>query len=141
MSEKRRLLKRVAEIYNCLDLQTSHHSDISGGCSVCGRCCDFGKFDHLLYVTTPELMYLAAKIGDENIRPMAGRRCPYNVEGNCTVYENRFAGCRIFFCKADKDEQNRFSELSLGKFKALCVEFGVPYRYRELGEALSDFCG
>jgi len=141
MSERERLLKRVAEIYNWLDLQTGHYGDISGGCSACGKCCDFASFDHLLFVTKPELMYLAAKIGDENIRPMAGRRCPYNVEGNCTVYENRFAGCRIFFCKADKDEQNRLSELASGKFKASCEEFGVPYRYGELGEALSGFCG
>ena len=141
MSEKGRLLKRVAEIYNWLDLQTDHYSDISGGCSACGRCCDFEEFDHLLYVTKPELMYLAAKIGDENIRPMAGRQCPYNVGGRCTIYENRFAGCRIFFCKADKDEQSKLSESALGKFKALCGEFGVPYRYSELGEALSGFCG
>lgn len=139
MSEKEQLLKRVAEIYNWLDLQTDQYRDISGGCSACGRCCDFESFDHLLYVTTPELIYLAAKIGDENIRPMADKRCSYNVEGRCTVYENRFAGCRIFFCKADKDEQSRLSELSVGKFRALCGEFGVPYRYRELGEALGCF--
>ena len=84
-------------------------------------------------------MYLAAKIGEENIRPMAGRRCPYNVEGRCTIYENRFAGCRTFFCKADEDEQNKLSELSLGKFKALCGDFGVPYRYGELSVALNGF--
>jgi len=135
------LLKRVAEIYNWLDLQIREFSGLAGACEVCGRCCDFARFDHRLFVTTPELMYLAAKIGAENIKPMPTGRCPYNVDGKCTIYEYRFAGCRIFCCKGDKDFQSRLSESALKKFKSICTEFQVPYRYIALSGALNGFVG
>ncbi len=143
------LLKRVAEIYNWLDLQISNNSSLAGQCKICGECCDFDSpapaseqgFDHRLFVTTPELMYLAANLGAENIKPMPTGRCPYNVGGKCTVYEYRFAGCRIFYCKADADFQSRLSELVLAKLKSICTEFQIPYRYTDLAAALNGFVG
>jgi len=135
------LLKRVAEVYNWLDSQARHHNDLAGVCDVCGKCCDFESFDHRLFVTPPELMYLAAKLGAEKIRPMSGSRCPYNIGGKCTVYEYRFAGCRIFCCKADADFQSRLSESALEKFKSICTEFQVPYCYSDLATALNRFVG
>jgi hypothetical protein len=86
-------------------------------------------------------MYLSANIGVENIKPITGGKCPYNVEGKCTIYEYRFAGCRIFCCKADKNFQSSLSEASLEKFKFLCEEFDVPYRYNDLPTALKGFVG
>jgi len=194
-----RFLERVAEIYNWLDSQISRHGDLAGRCEACGKCCDFGNpaltceqepavsvnrwFDHHLFVTTPELMYLAANLGsaltaetaesaekkDKNknkikrsdntknlgvlcdpclrrgkpVPAEAGSgkrkmgRCPYNVGGKCTVYEYRFAGCRIFCCNADADFQSRLSESAIKKFKDLCTEFSIPYRYIDLPTALT----
>jgi uncharacterized cysteine cluster protein YcgN (CxxCxxCC family) len=62
-------LKRVAEIYKWLDLQIHNNSELAGVCDACGKCCDFSKFDHRLFVTTPELMYLAANLGTESVKP------------------------------------------------------------------------
>jgi hypothetical protein len=70
---------------------------------------------------------------------MPGGRCPYNVDGKCTIYEYRFSGCRIFCCNADEDFQSRLSEEVLQKLKAICTEFQIPYRYADLAAALGSF--
>jgi hypothetical protein len=133
-----RLLQSVAELYNWLDSQLNQHSDLAGVCEVCGKCCDFDAFEHSLFVTPPELMYFTAKLGAENIKPMTGSRCPYNVGGRCTVYEYRFAGCRIFCCKADVDFQDNLSELALRRLKSICAEFQISYHYTDLATALEN---
>ena len=130
-------LRRVAEIYKWLDLQICEAGDSAGACEACGKCCDFAQFDHRLFVTTPELMYLTAKIGAENIKQMTGSRCPYNIDGKCSVYEYRFAGCRIFCCKGDADFQNRLSESALRKFKSICDASQIPYQYADLPNVLN----
>lgn len=147
MKNSTELLKRVAGIYNWLHLQVRDNSDLSGHCDVCGKCCDFDApapageqgFDHRLFVTPPELIYLAANPGGENMKAMPTSRCPYNIDGKCTIYEYRFAGCRIFSCRGDEDFQSRLSESALKKFKSICIEFKIPYRYTDLAMALNGF--
>ena len=134
----KKLLKKVAEIYEWLDQQVHDNSDLAGVCDVCGKCCDFDAFDHRLFVTPPELMYLTANLGDEKREAMPTSRCPYQLDGKCTVYEYRFAGCRIFCCNGDADFQSRLSESVLEKFKSLCTEFQIPYRYTDLATALNN---
>ncbi|MHC4062296.1 MAG: YkgJ family cysteine cluster protein [Planctomycetota bacterium] len=135
---EKRLVRRVAEIYRWLDLQIRDNGSLSGVCEACGKCCDFDNFDHRLFVTTPELMYLAAKLGGEKIKPMNGGRCPYNVNGKCSIYEYRFGGCRIFCCRGNSNFQSRLSESAVKKFKSACVEFDVPYKYLDLAAALNE---
>jgi len=133
------LLNKVAEIYDWLDGQIRLTDGLVGGCDSCGRCCDFEAFDHRLFVTPPELMYLAANLGAENIKPMPDSRCPYHLICQCTVYKYRFAGCRIFSCKGDADFQSGLSESVLEKFKSICTEFNIPYRYTDLATALNNY--
>jgi len=135
------LLRKVAEIYNWFDSQIRENSALAGVCDMCGRCCDFKGFDHRLFVTTSEMIYFAANVGTENIKPMTTSRCPYQTDDKCTVYKFRFAGCRIFYCKGDADFQSRLSESALKKFKSLCTEFQIPYRYVDLAVALNSFTG
>jgi len=130
------LLRKVAEIYDWLDSQIHKNNALAGHCDICGRCCDFERFDHRLFVTTPELMYLAAKQGTESIKPMTTNRCSYQTDNKCTVYKFRFAGCRIFYCRGDADFQSRLSESALKKFKSICEQFQIPYRYIDLPTAL-----
>ena len=52
-------------------------------------------------------------------------------------YEYRFVGCRIFCCKADADFQSCLTEDVLEKLKSLCIEFEIPYVYRDLASALN----
>jgi hypothetical protein len=150
----KRLLEKVAEIYTWLDTKIRNNNQLTGRCSACGKCCDFGgpapdseqEFDHHLFVTPPELMYLttgqqAASLGAENIKSMPSSRCPYNIDCKCTVYEYRFASCRIFCCDADADFQSELSESALEKLKSLCTEFQIPYRYTGLADALNSLAG
>jgi hypothetical protein len=130
---------KVAEIYGWLDSQISKSADRAGQCQMCGSCCDFDAFEHRLFVTTPELMYLAANLENENIKPMHTSRCPYNIDSKCSIYKYRFAGCRIFCCKASQDFQSTLSESTLKRFKSLCTQLHIPYRYSDLATALNGF--
>ena len=136
MINKELLLERVGEIYDWLDMQIKNTNQ-ADTCQACGACCNFAEFDHRLFVTPPELIYLNAKIGAE-LKPMESAICPYNIIGKCSVYENRFAGCRIFFCKGDTEFQSNLSEAALKNFKAICTELQIPYRYMELSDALKN---
>ncbi len=131
------LLNKVAEIYDWLDLQIRQSADTPAQCDACGKCCDFARFDHRLFVTPPELMYLTANLHDEDLKPMPTGRCPYNTDGKCTVYDYRFAGCRIFSCKSDPDFQSTLTESTLNKLKSLCTQFHIPYRYTDLPTTLN----
>jgi hypothetical protein len=135
------LLERVAEVYEWIELKISHKGRMAGGCKACGNCCDFEAFDHRLFVTPPELFYLAAKLGTENIRPMPSGRCPYNVDGRCSIHKHRFTGCRIFCCNGNTEFQSDLSESSLIKLKSICEEFQIPYRYVDLATALNTSAG
>ena len=137
----KRLLERVAGVYKWLDLQVCSGGEMAVVCGSCGDCCDFEAFDHRLFITPPEIMYLAANSGSGTVKPMPGGRCPYSVDGRCTVYEYRFSGCRIFCCSADEDFQSELSEAVLQKLKSICVEFQIPYRYTELAVALNASAG
>ena len=137
MSDK--LLSEVERIYAGLDAQIRQHRSLAGQCKICGRCCDFDIFEHRLFITLPELIYLAAKLGEKKLKPMTGGRCPYNIEGRCTVYEYRFAGCRIFCCRGDRDFQSGLSESTLNSLKSISAEFEIPYRYSGLSDALNNF--
>ena len=125
----------VAEIYTWLDSQIKN---LKGDCSACGTCCDFAAYDHKLFVTTPELIYLKENLDEETIKKMPTDVCPYNIDGNCSIHPNRFAGCRIFYCKADPDLQSQLCEQTLTKLKSLCDEFEIPYRYTDLATALNN---
>ena len=132
-----KIIKEVAEIYDWLDSQIS--SKLSGECKACGKCCDFKAFGHRLFVTLPELLYLAEKLNVEKLKSMPGEICPYNVEGKCIVHEYRFSGCRIFNCKASVNIQSDLSEAVLEKLKGISERFKIPYRYVDLATALNVF--
>ncbi len=130
-------IDRVRQFYDEIDTAEKNSPALAGKCSACGKCCCFESYDHLLYITPPELKYLAYHIGPENIKPVTNGRCPYNVQGKCTVYDYRFASCRIFCCTGDKEFQSRLTESTLTDLKKLCAEFELPYSYRQLSDVLS----
>jgi Fe-S-cluster containining protein len=135
--DKREFLRRVAAIYDWLDEQICSNGELAGACSACGKCCDFEAFGHRLFVTPPELIYLAENLAGEKLRQMHTSRCPYNQDGRCAVYEYRFTGCRIFCCRGDADFQSRLSEAALEKLKSICEELQVDYLYMPLNLALN----
>jgi Fe-S-cluster containining protein len=135
---KNRLIEKVAEIYDWLDEQIRDSRKQAGRCNACGKCCDFDKYDHRLFVTSPELIYLIDNLGYENIKPMKKGCCPYQTAGRCSIYKYRFAGCRIFCCSGDADFQSRLSESTLEMFKQVCIDFDIPYRYADLPTTLNS---
>jgi Fe-S-cluster containining protein len=136
---QRRLLEEVAALYDWIDTQAKQDAARAGRCRACGACCDFSTYEHRLFVTPPELAYLAARLSTTRFKIMAGGGCPYQQGTVCTVHEHRFAACRIFCCDGDPDFQSALSEEALRRLKALCEAFGVPYHYQELAAALAGF--
>jgi Fe-S-cluster containining protein len=133
---RRRLVAAVAALYEWLEEQLRQDPDRAGQCQACGACCDFAAYDHRLFITPPELVFLAARLNTTELEPMPSGRCPYQQEGRCTVHQHRFAGCRIFCCRGKADFQNDLSETVLRRLKTLCKEFEIPYRYQDLATAL-----
>ena len=132
----RRVIEQVAELYRWIDSQIEQSHGRAGRCNACGACCDFPAYDHRLFVTPPELIYLSARLGTDALRKMAAGWCPYQENGRCTVHEHRFAGCRIFCCTGDPDFQGELSEASLRELKTICEQARLPYRYQDLATAL-----
>lgn len=136
---RRRLVEEVAALYDWIEEQLRQEPDRAGRCNACGACCDFLAYDHWLFVTPPELIYLAAKLNVDRLEPMPGGRCPYLRDGKCTIHKHRFVGCRTFSCTGDADFQNGLSEAALKRLKGLCDGFQIPYRYYVLPMALNTF--
>lgn len=135
-----KIVERVEALYRRVASELERNAELAGSCSACGKCCDFDAYDHRLFVTPPELIYLAAGLGRSDLKPMTTGRCPYNADARCTVHEHRFAGCRIFCCTGDADFQSRLTEDVLKELKVICTEFGIPYRYMDLRAALTSSC-
>ena len=137
MENNTAIAQKVAEVYNWLDSQIKNSPVLAGKCKACGKCCDFNEYDHRLFVTTPELIYLQMALDKDKIKVMNGGICPYNSAGKCEIHNHRFAGCRIFCCNGDKDFQSSLSESSLKRLKSICEGFQIPYCYRDLAAALN----
>jgi len=105
-------------------------------CLGCGNCCKFKEYDHRLYISTPELIYLESQIG--KLKWAGEMVCPWHDQGRCGIHNYRFAGCRIFFCKGDSAQQGQLSEEVLTRLKAICNQFSIPYEYKELSAALDE---
>ena len=138
MTPEKNIADKVAEIYAWLDSQIEN---LKGDCSACGNCCDFATYDHKLFVTTPELIYLKENLDKKTIKKMPTDVCPYNIAGCCSTHPHRFAGCRIFYCKADPELQSKLTEQTLTKLKSLCTEFEIPYHYTDLKTTLNKVYG
>ena len=124
------LIEEMRKLYDWLD---SAIAEIETNCKACGQCCNFAAYDHRLFITTPELTYFAHH---QKLKPMPTGICPYRIENKCTVYNFRFAACRIFHCTAETDQQSQLTEQTLNKLKAICKKFDLPYQYTELSNAL-----
>ena len=127
------MIEAVEKLYAWIDSQVAE----TGNCKACGDCCDFEKFGHRLYVTSVEIAYFTEKM-KHDLRKMDDNICPYRVNGKCTVYPYRFAGCRIFACGRDEDSESDLSEESLKKLKEIGEEFQIPYKYTDLKTALNS---
>ncbi|MCD4830273.1 MAG: YkgJ family cysteine cluster protein [Anaerohalosphaeraceae bacterium] len=138
MSQNEEITRKTRQIYDWIDKEVD---SLQNSCESCGKCCDFADFGHKLYVSPPEMVYFAQNV---TVLPMTKSICPYQKDGLCSVYEHRFAGCRIFSCgknaeaRADlAEKQAILSEKALGKFKDICITHDLDYFYTDLATALN----
>jgi Fe-S-cluster containining protein len=102
-----------------------------------------GKVDVIASVAkqsqTLEIKRLPRRPDSSGLLATTTGRCCYQINGKCSVHPFRFSGCRIFCCKGKSTFQSELTESAIKKFKALCAELQIPYRYVELPTALKDF--
>ena len=133
----KKIADKIADLYSWLDARISQTPNCRSRCNACGKCCDFETFDHRLFITSPELIYLKTNLPPENILPMPAETCPYNIDAKCRIYPHRFASCRIFSCRDDNDLQSQLTEAAITKLRSICCEFNIPYSYTDLKTALN----
>ena len=65
---------------------------LNPGCSKCGICCDFSKFDHVLYASGIEVNFIIQhiKVPDFNV---LDNICPFLKDNQCSIGNFRMLGC------------------------------------------------
>src|ERR1043165_2502993 len=118
-------------------------------CWASGRCCDFEKTGHRLYVTGLEAAYCVTRLTPSHptltqltinqARERGG--CPFQVNNLCGVHAIKPLGCRVYFCDRSAQQwQQDLSERMHGAIKALHEREQVEYRYAEWRELLERLC-
>ncbi len=132
----------IREIYGEVARETAA---LAPTCNASGRCCRFGEWGHLLYVTGLEAAWCIRESARTptaaDVLAAAGRDdCPFLESGLCTVHLARPLGCRAYFCDPKAQGwQESLSERMLARLRALHDAHGVPYRYGEWRTMLAHF--
>lgn len=118
-------------------------------CWASGRCCNFERTGHLLYVTGLEAAYTVRMVregGRQKDTPsvrsglaldvVSGERrggaCPFQEGNLCGVHKIKPLGCRVYFCdRSAQAWQNELSERLLAEIRAIHERHGIEYRYGE----------
>lgn len=106
-------------------------------CWASGRCCNFERTGHRLYVTGLEAAFCAARAGRGlsvgDVAEAAARGgCPYQEANLCGAHGVKPLGCRVYFCDRTAQEwQHALAERSLEDVRRIHDAHGVPYRYGE----------
>lgn len=115
-------------------------------CWASGRCCNFERAGHRLYVTGLEAAYTAVRAvraidGNRGPWPLTvldvdrartGGGCPYQEGNLCGAHAARPLGCRVYFCdRSAQAWQHGLSERAMAEVRALHDGHGVAYRYGE----------
>ncbi|HNB58967.1 MAG TPA: hypothetical protein PK308_01550 [Phycisphaerales bacterium] len=127
-------------------------------CWASGRCCNFERAGHRLYVTGLEAAWTVLRVeaersggsgrtGDEargggvSLPVLSGAAidaarasggCPFQRANLCGVHGVRPLGCRVYFCdrSAQQWQQDLYEGL-LREVRAVHDRFGIEYRYGE----------
>lgn len=106
-------------------------------CWASGRCCNFAKTGHLLYVTGLEAAYTYVRlVKPVTVGEVASAReaggCPFQDRNLCGVHPIRPLGCRVYFCdRSAQSWQQDLYEQELARVRKLHDDHGVEYRYAE----------
>lgn len=150
------------------DVYTSTATEIAArgpACWASGRCCNFDRAGHRLYVTGLEAAYCVEGLRAvpmpaqtatltvlgaashpprltreslEHARALGG--CPFQLANLCGVHAIKPLGCRVYFCDQSAQRwQEDLSERMLARIKSLHERHHVEYRYGEWRGMLEMF--
>lgn len=116
-------------------------------CWASGRCCNFERAGHRLYVTGLEAAYAVARSRPDHTLDCttldAARQrggCPFQTRNLCGIHTIKPLGCRVYFCdRSAQTWQADLSERLLAEVRALHDQFSVEYRYGEWRDMLALF--
>jgi Fe-S-cluster containining protein len=117
----------LVKIYQDLEKEIGK---INPACKMCGTCCDFGKYKHVLYTSSIETDFLEkfVDVPDFNV---SDNVCPFLKDNKCSIREYRTLGCRIFYCDSKyKDTSYNLYERYLRRIKMLGNKFNIEWKYR-----------
>lgn len=135
-SRNAEIQSRIVEIHDEVARRIGAREPI---CTASGRCCDFERYGHRLYVTGLETAMTLDAIPKERAlsegdveKAQAEGTCPFVVDRLCGVHPVRPVGCRVYFC--DPSAQlwvNEVAEFAADAVKRVHDDFGIEYRYTE----------
>lgn len=114
-------------------------------CWASGRCCNFAKSGHLLYVTGLEAAYAVDRLPETllecDIEAAEARGdCPFLDGHLCGIHAIKPLACRTYFCDRSATAWHReLSEAMHGRIREIHARLGVPYRYQEWRSLLRMF--
>jgi len=99
-------------------------------CWASGRCCNFEKAGHLLFVTGLEAAWTVLRSGRGGTGEPGG--CRFQEGNLCGVHEVRPLGCRVYFCdRSAQDWQHSLSEHGQAQIRGIHDRNSLTYRYSE----------
>lgn len=126
------LRAELSAIYADLEAEIA---GLSPSCQACGRCCDFGAYDHELWLTEIEL---AALVSDHGLKvPVSSQTCPYMDGKHCTARSGRALGCRTYFCRLPAEVVEELTWRYLERIRAWRKEVGATLQHGELLSSLA----
>jgi len=123
---REQLFSELKELYRLFEQDLSL---INPCCNKCGSCCNFGKYDHVLYASSIEVDYLThhVKVPDFDISEDV---CPFLKNNKCDVRDYRMLSCRTFYCdEKHKEETQLLHEKYHRLIKALYNKYHLDWKY------------
>ncbi len=155
--ENPRIVSDLESVYT----DTAREIEARGpACWASGRCCNFQKTGHLLYVTGLEAAYMLSRLSNRPapgplpqlgdcaapLTPnslasaLAGGTCPFLVGHLCGAHAMRPLGCRVYFCDRSAQQwQQDLCERMLARLRAIHDQHTIEYRYGEWRSMLALF--
>ncbi|MBC8555265.1 MAG: hypothetical protein H8D23_37095, partial [Candidatus Brocadiales bacterium] len=125
----------IKEIYKKLEAELA---SINPGCNVCGTCCHFDEFGHVLYASTIETDYIRENVEIPSFDP-ENNVCPFLVNYECSIREHRALGCRVFFCNPQyKETLQGIYEKYYTMIKDLAIVDKVEWYYAPMMKLLKE---
>lgn len=111
---------------------------LNPGCTMCGTCCNFSKFDHVLYTSSIEVSFIKRNVEIPQF-DISDNICPFLKDNQCSIRNFRTLGCRIFYCNSDyKEISQDVYEKYHRRVKDLYKNYNIPWKYLPFLNQLAD---